>query len=86
MFIKPHKNYQPGFLPYTNKMMKHAGWCITNKIFVSLSYAGTPKMFNVEIKVNGNTHKDPKFRSYEGIDAVKKMYEYYEYYYNKYNK
>ena len=86
MFIRPHKNYQPGYLPYSNEMLKHAGWCITNKIHISLRYAGTPQMFLVEISIKGRLHKDPKYRSYEGKEALAKMYEYYEYYYNKYNK
>jgi len=86
MFIKPHKNYQPGYLPYSAKMIKHAGWCLSNKIAVSLRYAGTPREFYVEISIKGAIHKDPKGRKYRGEDALKKMYEYYEYYYTKYNK
>jgi hypothetical protein len=86
MFIKPHKNYQPGFLSYSAEMIKQAGWCLANKIAVSLRYAGKPSQFCVEVTIKGRLHKDPQNRSYSGEDALKKMYEYYAYYYNKYNE
>tara|TARA_R110000765_G_scaffold26604_1_gene64870 strand:+ start:40 stop:297 length:258 start_codon:yes stop_codon:yes gene_type:complete len=85
MFIKPNKNYQPGFLPYSNLMLKHAGWCLANKIEVSLRFA-MPGEFYVEISIKGRVHKDPNGRCYSGKDALIKMYEYYQYYYDKYNK
>tara|TARA_R110000737_G_scaffold213852_1_gene230876 strand:- start:5314 stop:5577 length:264 start_codon:yes stop_codon:yes gene_type:complete len=84
MFIKPNKIYQPGFLPYSNLMLKHAGWCLTNKIAVSLRFA-KPREFFVEISIKGSVHKDPKERCYTGEEALLKMYEYYKYYYEKYN-
>jgi|14_taG_2_1085336.scaffolds.fasta_scaffold05211_3 hypothetical protein len=78
------KSYSPGFLPYTSDMMKHAKWCLKNKIAVALRYA-KPYNFFVDVKINGIWHKDPKENYYNGLEAQEKMYEYYKKYYDKYN-
>ncbi len=66
--------------------MKHAGWCLRNDISICVSpnWDGLPTQWLIEIRINGNTHVDPKI--YTAKDAYKKMYEYYKYYYDKYNK
>lgn len=86
MYIKPNKNYQVGYYPYTKEMMKQVAWCLRNDISVSLRYGGKPKEFYVEIKIKDRIYADPKGRRYPGMEALEKMYEYYAYYYNKYNE
>ena len=79
----PSRN--PGYLSYTKENMKHFGWCIDNKIYVSVipNWSTTDK-WSVEITINGKIAMDPT--EYESKEALKKMYEYYEYYYKKYSK
>ena len=76
----------PGFVPYTDDNIKHAGWCINKgiKIPVSPNWEGPDYEWKIEIDINGKTHLDPAI--YEGNQALTKMYEYYKYYYDKYNK
>ena len=76
----------PGFLPYTDDNIKHAGWCINKgiKIPVSPNWEGPGYEWKIEININGKIHCDPAI--YEGAEALTKMYEYYKYYYDKYNK
>ena len=76
----------PGYLPYTDDNIKHAGWCIGKgiKIPVSPNWEGPGYEWKIEININGKIHFDPAI--YEGDQALTKMYEYYKYYYDKYNK
>ena len=76
----------PGYLPYTDDNIKHAGWCIGKgiKIPVSPNWEGPDYEWKIEININGKIHFDPAI--YEDKEALKKMYEYYKYYYDKYNK
>ena len=81
--FRKQKGRSAGAHPYTNNDMKRVGWCHTKDIFVAV----TPKWdgglgdWNVEIRINGRTHLDPK--TYNGYNAQTKMYEYYKYYYDK---
>ena len=76
----------PGYLPYTDDNIKHAGWCIGKgiKIPVSPNWEGPGYEWKIEININGKIHLDPTI--YEGKEALAKMYGYYKYYYDKYNK
>jgi|TARA_R100000152_G_C6546937_1_gene22940 hypothetical protein len=76
----------PGSHPYTDMDMKHAGWCLRNgiSICVSPNWEGLSTQWLIEIRINGNTHVDPKI--YTAAEAYKKMYKYYKYYYDKYKK
>ena len=76
----------PGYLPYNDDNIKHAGWCIGKgiKIPVSPNWEGPGYEWKIEININGKIHCDPAI--YEGAEALTKMYEYYKYYYDKYNK
>ena len=40
-------------------------------------------LWQIEIRINGTSHHDPK--RYDD-DVLDKVYEYYKYYYDKYNK
>ena len=82
-YFKKQKGRRAGPHPYTADDMKRASWCHTKDIFIAV----TPKLdgatddWNVEIRINGRIHLDPK--TYSGYDAQTKMYEYYKYYYDK---
>ena len=65
--------------------MKVIGWCLQNKIGVSISpdWKDEYTRWQIEININGKVHTDPK--RYNG-NVLEKMYEYYKYYYDKHNK
>ena len=81
--FRKQKGRSAGPHPYTMGDMKKAGWCHTKDIFVAVTpkWDGGLDDWNVEIKINGRLHLDPK--TYNGYDAQTKMYEYYKYYYDK---
>ena len=76
----------PGYHPYTEQNMKHAGWCIKKgiKIAVIPNWGKPSDEWRVELNIKKNIHLDPKV--YKDQEALAKMYEYYKYYYDKYNK
>ena len=82
-YFKATKGKTAGSHPYTREDMKHAGWCHQKNIFVAVTpnANGGLNDWNVEIRINGKIHLDPK--PYNGYDAQTKMYEYYKYYYDK---
>jgi len=75
-----------GSHPYTEQDMKRVGWCLRNDIAVMVSpnWEGPPSEWLIQIRINSNTHVDPKI--YTAVEAHEKMYEYYKYYYDKYKK
>ena len=81
--FRKQKGRSAGPHPYTMGDMKKAGWWHTKDIFVAVTpkWDGGLDDWNVEIRINGRTHLDPK--TYNGYDAQTKMYEYYKYYYDK---
>jgi len=83
---KPSKGARnPGRIPYTLDDMKRIGWCLDNKIGVSvIPNWDTAKMWMVQITVKGTVRTDPV--DYTDEQALIKMYEYYKYYYDKYNE
>ena len=58
-------------------------WCINNKVGVCVvpDWPNAGK-WKIEIVMNEKTSVDPN--SYDGIEALTKMYEYCKYYKNKY--
>ena len=73
----------PGARTYTNEDMKRVGWCSKNGISISVipNWKGGLEEWKVNVRINNNTHVDPKI--YSGYDALGKMYEYYKYYYDR---
>jgi len=80
-FKKATKGKSPGYHPYTPEDMKRVGWCMNNNIKIAVVPNGTE--WQVELNINNNIHLDPK--TYEGEEAIEKMYKYYKYYYDKHN-
>ena len=81
--FKKQKGRSAGTHPYTKEDMKRVGWCMQKNIFIAVipKWGGGLDDWNVEIRINGRTHLDPK--TYNGYNAQTKMYEYYKYYYDK---
>ena len=83
---KKVKGRSAGYHQYTREDMKRVDWCMRNKISISVTphWKGALHEWKINIRINNNTHVDPKV--YEASDAYKKMYEYYKYYYDKNRK
>ena len=64
--------------------MKVVGWCINNNIHIGITpdFDNEFNLWQIEIRINGTSHHDPK--RYDD-DVLDKVYEYYKYYYDKYN-
>ena len=71
--------------PWTNKEIKVVGWCMNKRIQVGITpdWKHEYNLWQIEIRINGTSHHDPK--RYDD-DVLDKVYEYYKYYYDKYNK
>ena len=81
---KKTRGRNPGFLPMSEEMMKHFGWCRENGIYIAvIPDWKSSEEWIIEITIKEKITEDPN--RYSGIEALKKMYEYYKYYYNKYN-
>ena len=82
-YFKKQKGRSAGWHAYEPDDMKRASWCINKGISIAVTpkLSGATDDWNVEIRINGKTHLDPK--TYSGYDAQTKMYEYYKYYYDK---
>ena len=74
----------PGYHPYTDKDMKHIGFCMKKgiKIAVIPYWEGSSDEWRLELNINNKIHLDPKV--YKVREAHEKMYEYAKYYYDKY--
>ena len=74
----------PGYHPYTNKDIKHVGFCIKKGIKIAIIpyWEGASNEWKIELNINKKVHIDPAV--YMADEAHKKMYEYYKYYYDKY--
>ena len=70
--FRKQKGRSAGPHPYTMGDMKKAGWCHTKDIFVAVTpkWDGGLDDWNVEIRINGRTHLDPK--TYNGYNAQTK--------------
>ena len=66
--------------------MKIIGWCLNNKIGVSISpdWKDNMNRWKIEININGKIHTDPN--RYDDETVYNKVNEYYKYYYDKHNK
>tara|TARA_R110002012_G_scaffold1451_3_gene6146 strand:- start:362 stop:634 length:273 start_codon:yes stop_codon:yes gene_type:complete len=66
--------------------MKIIGWCLNNKIGVSISpdWKDSMNRWKIEININGKIHTDPN--RYDDETVYNKVNEYYKYYYDKHNK
>jgi|TARA_R100000234_G_scaffold52053_1_gene31232 hypothetical protein len=70
--------------PWDEDQMKVIGWCMSNNINIGITpdFDNEFNLWQIEIRINGTTHIDPK--RYDE-DVLEKVYEYYKYYYHKYN-
>ena len=70
--------------PWDENQMKVIGWCMSNNINIGITpdFDNEFNLWQIEIRINGTLHVDPK--RYDA-DALDKVYEYYKYYYDKYN-
>tara|TARA_Y100001972_G_C7400366_1_gene208275 strand:- start:202 stop:480 length:279 start_codon:yes stop_codon:yes gene_type:complete len=70
--------------PWDEDQMKVVGWCMSNNINIGITpdFGGEFNLWQIEIRINGTLHVDPK--RYDK-DVLDKVYEYYKYYYDKYN-
>ena len=68
-----------------NDQYKAWSWCINNNIGICVlpDWSNSGKWL-VEITMNDKVTVDPN--TYDGVEALIKMYEYCKYYYNKNNK
>ena len=75
----PTKSWQPD-------EMKIIGWCMNNKIKISISpdWKHTLGYWQIDIDIKGRIHNDPT--RYNNEDVLNKKLEYYKYYYDKHNK
>ena len=71
---------------WSNEEIKVIGWCLNNNIKVGISpdWKGGLNNWQIEIRVNNNSHIDPSVYDSEIVYA--KVNEYYKYYYDKHNK
>ena len=71
---------------WTTKEMKIIGWCLNKNINVGIGpdWKDDLNRWQIEININGKTHKDPN--KYNDDVVYNKVNEYYKYYYDKYNK
>ena len=65
--------------------MKIVGWCMNKNIHIGVTpdFEHEYDLWQIEIRINGTSHHDPKRYDDNVLD---KVYEYYKYYYDKYNK
>ena len=72
--------------PWSELELKIIGWCLNNKIKISVSpdWKHSLTHWQIDININGNNHNDPS--RYTDDIILEKKYEYYKYYYDKYNK
>jgi len=70
--------------PWDEDQMKVVGWCMSNNINIGITpdFDNEYNLWQIEIRINGTVHVDPK--RYDE-DVLEKVYEYYKYYYHKYN-
>ena len=82
---KKSPSKRPPTKMWSAKEMKVIGWCLQNKIGVSISpdWKDDLQRWQIEININGKVHTDPN--RYNG-NVLDKMYEYYKHYYDKHNK
>ena len=80
----PSKN--PPKRSWSQEEMKTIGWCLDKKIGVAISpdWKDDLNRWQIEININGKTHKDPN--RYDEDVVYNKVNEYYKYYYDKHNK
>jgi len=66
--------------------MKIIGWCLDNKIAISISpdWKDSGFRWQIDIIINSKIHKDPN--RYNDDVVYNKVNEYYKYYYDKHNK
>ena len=71
---------------WTTKEMKIIGWCLNKNINVGIGpdWKDDLNRWQIEININGKTHKDPN--KYNDDVVYNKVNEYYKYYYDKHNK
>ena len=77
---------KPPQKPWSQKEMKIIGWCLNKNIGVGISpdWEDELNRWQIDISINGKTHKDPN--RYNDDVVYNKVNEYYKYYYDKYNK
>ena len=77
---------KPPSKSWSNEEMEIIGWCLNNNIKVGISpdWKGGLNNWNIEIRVNNNSHVDPNVYSDDVV--YNKVNEYYKYYYDKHNK
>ena len=77
---------KPPKYTWSSDQMKIVSWCLNKSIGVGINpdWKDDLNRWQIEISINGKTHKDPNH--YSNDIVYNKVNEYYKYYYDKYNK
>ena len=83
--FKRSPSKRPPHKVWRENEMKIIGWCLQNRIGVSISPDWKNDMSKriIEININGKIHTDPS--RYDDEVVLNKLYQYYKYYYDKNN-
>jgi len=83
--FKRSPSKRPPHKVWRENEMKIIGWCLQNKIGVSISpdWKNDMSKWIIEININGKIHTDPS--RYDDEVVLNKLYQYYKYYYDKNN-